>query len=125
MANHHPLSRQEQQGIVVLWRRGKTAKQIAHELQRQPKTISEWLKRLSDAGVILIQHYKRVRNPRGYDKRQHWWSKKRKYCPHGHYMSRRNTHNQKDGTIRCRTCNNAYHRQYQQIMRSGFLDAAD
>jgi len=25
MANHHPLSRQEQQGIVVLWRRGKTA----------------------------------------------------------------------------------------------------
>lgn len=120
MANR-PYTTAEKSALILLWTRGHTAAQIASELSRQPKSVSIWLRRFEQQGLVTTRAPLRMINPLGHPRKKRLrWSKLRKFCPHGHYMSRKNSIKVPGrGTFKCRKCYNAYLQQYTAQRRKG------
>lgn len=118
-----PISLETQQEIARLWLRGYNGKQIAARVSVSHNIVCKYLRELRDVG-ILTDSGTGVRMRNAQHRNEGRWSKlDRKFCRHGHYMSKRNTFfDPEKGTRRCKKCRANYQRAYMRLHRSGFLN---
>lgn len=125
-----------QQAMARLWVRGASLRDICIATGYGRMLVTTRIRWMVEAGILRSSGTERLWNPKGRrSKRPRQWVKHlatvaehvyglggNRRCPHGHYMSKKNTMLKWDGSTGCRKCYNIDMLGRYHLRHSGLLD---